>query len=681
MNITELYNKWRSSKNHSLDLDYLLGNIPNTQQSIEEKMIWLQEIINWVRKPGLVAKASSLLDSSSQSLRLKFLLHKLQINEVTQTQFVEVFFQIFTKTDTISLMTNIGLVDQDSFFLDLSKRIQNKILPQAPDYKNLAYLISSNFESISDYQFLSEMDESQIAFIHQMFAPKSEELQKYFALQICESILLISAQVSGLAVHTDIRRRMRPHQLEENPFFQLEDLIRDLHKVQKQENSITVTEDYARNILRYHVICMDYLRDVHIYLETYGVDTNIVYKVEKMEGQLNRIEQLLSLLQNRESSAKQIFNFIQNLVVESVRQRSVLSLTKDSLALLSRKITERSAETGEHYIARDSSEFLYLLKKALGGGAFTSITVLFKFLSAYFPLSGMGLGLLSSFNYCFSFLSIQAFGFTLATKQPAMTAPSLAEKMQSLEQDKNLQQLCDEIILLVRSQFIAVFGNIMAVIPFSLMFHYIFVFSFGSGIISDEKAFKTIESFSFLGMTPFYAAFTGVLLFSSSLVAGWFDNWFAYHQLEYALSANRKLCFILGETSAKQFAQFWKKNIAGISSNISLGLMLGLIPVLGDFLLLPLDVRHVTLSTGALSISAAQIGINVVSSFEFWFAVMGVVSMSFLNLGVSFSLAMFVAIRAKRLNAPRRGKIYLALLARWKKNPLVFFVPPRNKNI
>jgi site-specific recombinase len=677
MKVKEIYENWKISKKLRYDLNYLLTHMPTSDGSVEDLMIYVQEIFNWIRKPGIVAQASSFLTSSSQKRRIKLLLHILENDPSIKHNFVEVFYKIILNTDPISLLTKIGLVDNDSFFLDLTKRVQRKILPEAPDYANLSYLISSNFESASDFHFLNILDDSQIHFIMSMFGKKTNELNKFFEKQISESILLIAAQVSGLALHSDIRRRMRKHPLDVNPFLKLEYSARDLMKDYKKKNSNLKVAKILEKISNSNSECINYLQDVQLNLEAYGVNTNIVYKVEKMEGQIFRINELIHLLKVNKSSNKEIFQFLLKLIRESVRQRSVISLTKDSLALLSRKITERSAETGVHYIARDSKEFVYLLKKAIGGGAITSFTVLFKFLSSYLPLSGIGVGILSSLNYCFSFLSIQAFGYTLATKQPAMTASTLADKMQNLEQERNIQKLCDGIVLLIRSQFIAVFGNIMAVIPVSIFFHFIFLFCFGSGIISDEKALKTIESFSFFGMTPLYAAFTGVLLFASSLVSGWFDNWFAYHQLEYALSSNRKLRFILGKIRAKQFGEFWKRNIAGISANISLGFMLGMIPVLGEFFLLPLDVRHVTLSTGALSISAAEIGVDVFSMYQFWFSVLGVFSMSILNLGVSFALAMFVAIRARRLNAPNRYKIFHALLTRWKQNPFVFFVPPR----
>ena len=49
----------------------------------------------------------------------------------------------------------------------------------------------------------------------------------------------------------------------------------------------------------------------------------------------------------------------------------------------------------------------------------------------------------------------------------------------------------------------------------------------GGHQLDAKKAEATIESLSVLGPTLIYAAFTGVLLWLSSLAAGWADNWFA----------------------------------------------------------------------------------------------------------------------------------------------------------
>ena len=69
---------------------------------------------------------------------------------------------------------------------------------------------------------------------------------------------------------------------------------------------------------------------------------------------------------------------------------------------------------------------------------------------------------------------------------------------------------------------------------------------------------------------PIYAAFTGVLLWLSSLTAGWADNWFALHRLHDALAYQRRLKWVFGAVRAQAIADFAKKHVAGVAANVSL---------------------------------------------------------------------------------------------------------------
>jgi len=256
-----------------------------------------------------------------------------------------------------------------------------------------------------------------------------------------------------------------------------------------------------------------------------------------------------------------------------------------------------------------------------------------------------------------------------------MTAPALAARMHKVHDPEALDNLVDEIIHLMRSQYIAVIGNIYAVVPAMMIISILWYGAFGSQLMGADKAHKTMESFSILGGTAAYAAFTGILLWLSSVIAGWADNWFVYHRLNAAISQNRRMNFVFGASGARKISLFFKKNISGFAGNISLGFFLGLIPAIGTFLGLPLDVRHVTLSAGSLSAAVVSLGLGSLGTWQFWLAVLGIVSCGILNVLVAFSMSMFVAIRARRIRTPERNLIYHAVVSRIKKQPRSLFYP------
>jgi site-specific recombinase len=344
-------------------------------------------------------------------------------------------------------------------------------------------------------------------------------------------------------------------------------------------------------------------------------------------------------------------------------------------ALLARKMVEHNAEHGEHYIARDRTEYRGMFRAALGGGVLTAFTTWFKFIILGLHLPKFIEGLAASLNYGCSFVAIQLTGTVLATKQPAMTGPALAGKLESIHTPGGLRALVDEVTDLMRSQSAAVFGNILGVIPAMLVIGFVLPLMTGHPLIDPVKATKTLEGYSLLGPTPVYAAFTGVLLWASSLFAGFADNWFALHYLSEAVAWNRTLHAVVGEPAARRLADFLQRNFSGFAANLSLGLLLGMVPALADFIGLPLDIRHVTLSSGSATAAVMTLGPGVMLTWTFWLAVAGIASMAVLNISVSFALAFSVALNARNVREMTRRRIYRALARRLARSPLLFILP------
>jgi site-specific recombinase len=263
----------------------------------------------------------------------------------------------------------------------------------------------------------------------------------------------------------------------------------------------------------------------------------------------------------------------------------------------------------------------------------------------------------------------------VATKQPATTAPALARRMGELRSVPQVETLVDEVVFLIRSQIAAVFGNVALVIPATLVLDLFWRWGTGHHVVNEHKAALILGTVAPWSGCWFFAAFTGVLLWLSSMFAAWADNWYVLHQLGPALIEHRGLQRRLGPTRTRRLAGWLKQNIAGLAGNISLGLMLGIVPSVAIFLGLPLDVRHVTLSTGQVTAAFATLGAD-----DFWRLstlpiVLGIVGIGLLNLLVSFALALWVAIRARNVHGPERRLFYRALFKRLSRSPLSFILP------
>jgi site-specific recombinase len=259
-----------------------------------------------------------------------------------------------------------------------------------------------------------------------------------------------------------------------------------------------------------------------------------------------------------------------------------------------------------------------------------------------------------------------------------MTAPAMADKLTDVSDDAAVDSFVDEVAHLIRSQAAGIFGNLAAVTPLVLLAQYASWLAFGAPLIDHRTATHVLESITLLGPTALFAAFTGVLLFASSLIAGWVENWFVWHRIDSAITWNPRIVARLGPARARRWGAYWRANISGFAANISLGMMLGVVPVVALFFGLPIEVRHVTLSTGQLAAALGTEGVELLRHAPFWWCVAGIAVTAVLNLTVSFLLAFRVALRSRGIRLADRSRIYRAIRARLRQRPLSFLWPPRD---
>jgi site-specific recombinase len=238
---------------------------------------------------------------------------------------------------------------------------------------------------------------------------------------------------------------------------------------------------------------------VYKHLDEYGVSINLVFQMTRLRIYLQRLDSLVEILISEKLEAKKVCGFLAGLIEENHELRSVGALVSQNINLLARKVVERAAETGEHYITRTKKEYRNMVQAAGGGGMLTAFTVYIKTGILATGLSEFMIGILASFNYSISFVVIHLLGFTLGTKQPAMTGPALAEQMRDVDSEEGMEALVDEIANLIRSQVAAVGGNILLVVPVTLVMDAAAYFLSGHHIMSEATAMKAFTSVDILG--------------------------------------------------------------------------------------------------------------------------------------------------------------------------------------
>lgn len=418
--------------------------------------------------------------------------------------------------------------------------------------------------------------------------------------------------------------------------------------------------------------CRAQLAEAHARLDARGVSTDLVYRLELLEGMLLRIDDLLHAAAGKGDGRA----FTAELVRGAAKQRSLSDLARGILKRLARKVVEHTGETGEHYIASDRKEWRAIGWAAAGGGVVTAFTALLKYGLGAAPLAPLFVGLGLAANYTLSFVAMQLLGLTLASKQPAMTAASLAA---ALEKENGLEEEVELVAAISRTQVIATLGNVLATIPLALGICALWKLLGPGPVLSAETAHHGLAALHpFRSWTILYAALTGVFLWLSSLAAGWAANWSAYRRLPEAMARSPRLIALLGAGGAARAGAFTRRHLSGIVGYTALGVLLGFVPVfVSRFVGLPLEVRHVTLQAASLALDAGSLwGTPAFRWGPVLWALASIAFIGALNFGVSFALALRTAARARDLSATGKRQLWRAILSALNRQPRRFLWAP-----
>jgi site-specific recombinase len=125
-----------------------------------------------------------------------------------------------------------------------------------------------------------------------------------------------------------------------------------------------------------------------------------------------------------------------------------------------------------------------------------------------------------------------------------------------------------------------------------------------------------------------------------------------------------------------KMARYVEHNLGAIMGNVLLGFGLGFLVFFGKILGLPLDIRHVTISTGFFGFSLFSSGFQIGMGKWVW-CIAGLAGIAFTNLFVSFSLALFTALKSRGVSSKQLLPLAKLTLKYFLKFPLYFFYPPK----
>lgn len=586
----------------------------------------------------------------------------------------------------VSLYADSGILSLEGFSTQLAKRIGASFLPHIQDDTELITLVGKVFHRVSDQEWLENISPTDWQRLLRLLSHSNanQGSKHRIRMQMINAIMTVSYRISAISLHPEFTHAYPQIDEYESPFFiqnrEIIDFITTYKKYVGQYDEVTVIPlpDPAQAFVMLDQ-CREVMLKVKRATKRTGVSLSLTYLLVLLEQSIIRLENLLHLITDQgEEQQQHIASLIKQLVRGYYGDQSVRNLLATNTELMALQVTENASRSGEHYVSTDKKGFFIMYGRAAGAGAIIAIMATIKILLGRLLLAPILQAITYSLNYALGFVLIHMLKLTVATKQPAMTAAALAATVQHSKGSRHAQmaELSELIVNIIRTQFIAILGNISIAMPVAVLTVVGWEWLFDEPLMNPAKASYLLHSIDpFASLAVPHAAVAGVCLFLSGLIAGYYDNLATYRHVGARIEAHPKLQRYFKPERLHKIATYIENNLGAIMGNFLFGCMLGSMGTIGYVLGLPLDIRHIAFASanfvqGLMTVNSPDLALVIVSF-------LGVLLIGLTNLFVSFSLTVIVALRARRVQMKDWKSLAKLIVTHFMTHPLDFFWPPK----
>ncbi|CAM4430963.1 hypothetical protein F901_00231 [Acinetobacter dispersus] len=625
-------------------------------------------------------------DADEVKQRVHALIKILLLTPTSAILLQNFLLKLISQYKQLSLYADSGILSLDGFWNQLSQRLGAHFLPLVEDGQQLKTLIGKVFHQENDSEWLDLIENQDwITLFNLLGESQSNTREKQVSKnELIKAITVLSYRISGIGLYPEFINAQPEITEYESPFLvQNREIVEFIEKYKKQIDDQDAVVVLPPPDASQAFVMLDQCREVVLKIrratKRIGVSISLTYLLSLLEQAIDRIELLLTILASKNDARyTALGELITDLTKAHYNEKSVRHLLTSTSELIALQVTENASKTGEHYVSTDKAGFFGMYKAAAGAGAIIATMATLKILTARLVLAPFGHAFLYSMNYALGFMLIHVLHFTVATKQPAMTAAALASTVQQQKGSKTAQiaELAALIINIIRTQFIAILGNISIAIPTAALITFLWQYNLGEPLLNHAKSATLLHSLNpFTSLAIPHAAIAGVCLFFSGLIAGYFDNLAVYRKVGPRLKQHRRLKRWMGQQRLDKFAAYIETNLGALAGNFLFGIMLGSMGTIGFILGLPLDIRHIAFASanfiqGLMTIGGPDIGLILVSF-------LGVMLIGLTNLFVSFTLTIIVALRARRVRFAQWKPLAKLVTTHFLTRPSDFFWPPK----
>jgi site-specific recombinase len=587
---------------------------------------------------------------------------------------------LFAEMDLSFVLVESGIPLGSSFANETSRIIKARILPYVYDECDLRLVVRKIFTHRRDSEMLVALSQAHTAQWLEadaaLLVPDIEILQN----QLESAVKVLSYRIAAIGMEEEMAIRAGSDGALITPFLEQNREINELLDSLTRLDRAKAAEDFAQATVMLRQ-CQDNIKSLDKAAAVNGASLQQTFILKKASLLIDRLLIVLSLLHEMEEDVKVsgFIALIRDVVILEIRPQKLRDFIGANIQLIAYRITENKRKTGEHYVTSGRQEYWDMVISAAGGGFIISFMVIIKLMLHHAELPPLWEGLLFSINYAGGFVLIHVLGFTVATKQPAMTAAYIAASLDDARSDEDgYRDFAIMIAAVSRSQLASFAGNLLAVFPFSLIWILFVQVFWGDYFLSEATAGGLISGVHpIFSLSVLYAALAGFYLFLAGLISGFGDNKVVVSHIGLRILHHPWLSKKFSPSRLTRIAAYTEVNLGPILGNIAVGFLLGMTAFFGHITGLPLDIRHVTFSTGNLALGLFGLHFHVTIA-EVCAALTGLFLIGLVNFLVSFSFALQVAIRSRGLRLRNYPDLARSVWRYFRAHPREFFWPPRD---
>lgn len=580
-------------------------------------------------------------------------------------------------------LTEANILSENAFFPEFKKRLLDKILP-AVEHENSVWVLvdTVSVRPIKDLQYFHSLTQQQVDELFRILKIDDFISRPRARQELLFSLNILAWRVIGNAMDAGVVNMVPQYRNFDNPFLALQNELDELNENFTADPTYFLhsKDELYKQIKVYMGQCLDFVTQAFKNSEKYGISGKINQSLIKIRQQLIRMSDILNvlLIDKEEDLLRKSQRLFFNILEYKTHKNNLAELFNESTGLISHLITNHTAEAGSHYITSTIKEYMKMLWKASAGGLIIGACSMLKILYSDLPSSDFGHAFMFAMNYAMCFIIIYLMGYTIATKQPAMTAATMAKVLSDGQNTrKNYIEFAHFVSKLFRSQFIAFVGNVFITFfaAMAVVYGLDVLLNYNYGAEKADKLFRDINMFESKALL--HASIAGVFLFISGIISGNVGNSSIFYRIPERIAKNPLLNYFLGVRRAGKLSAFYARNWPGIMSNFWFGVFLGVTGPIGKFIGVDIDIRHITFSTGYFATAMYGKGFDVGLS-TILISSATIVLIGFFNFAVSFGLSMVLAFRSRHVNLDEIGEIFKEIFRYFMKNPLRFFLPIRS---